>query len=123
MIKELEEKIKEYFELKQASDELKEKLDTLNAEIKDVLIKGNIKKETTTNGYLVNLIEKKSIKYSDEVAIKSYLKEHSMSDYIIEAIDSTRLNKAIKESEMLSKDLKSNLVENISYNLSVTESK
>ena len=123
MNKQLEEKIKTYYDLKQQIDTLKKSLDILGNDLKTELEKENIKKETTSNGYEVNLISKTTIKYTDEEALKNFLKILGKTEYLIESIDNKRLNESIKASESFKKDISNYINENISNSLMIKEVK
>ncbi len=119
----LEQKIKEYFETNKVYKELEKRVKTLSSEIKEELTQLGIDKESTTNGFDVLLVEKVSYDYPDEIALRSYLKENGLSDYILEKIDSTKLNKDIKDSKSLAKKLNTLAVKTTTISLSVKESK
>lgn len=123
MNKELEQKVLAYYKAKESADKAKEIVDNLGKELKELLEKEDIKKETTSDGLEVSMIGKTTIKYNDEVGIKNYLKANKMTDYLVEAIDSKKLNDSIKNSQTLNDALKSKITITTSYSLSVKESK
>lgn len=123
MIAELETKIKRYYEAKQFADNAKAQVDELGKELKELLDKEGVTKEQTSNGFEVSLIGKTTFKYDDEVAIKSYLRENSLNEYLVESIDSKRLNEKLKESTTLYEELTPYITKSTSLSLSVKESK
>ena len=70
MKKEIEEKVKAYYEAKVALDFQKAQLESLAKELKEELQQEGVKKEITSNGYEVSLTSRTTIKYNDELALK-----------------------------------------------------
>lgn len=123
MNKELEEKIKDYYEAKRIADEAKATVEFLGAELKELLIKEGITKESTSNGFDVSLVDKKTFKYDDELAIRDYLRQNNLNEYLIESIDTKRLNESLKKSNELYNDLVKYITPGITTSLSIKESK
>lgn len=123
MKKEIEEKIKNYYEAKRVADEAKATVDFLGAELKEILIQEGISKETTSNGFDVSLVDKKTFKYDDELAIRDYLRSNNLSEYLVESIDTKRLNESLKKSNELYNDLVKYITPGTTTSLSVKESK
>ena len=88
MNKTIEEKVKAYYEAKVILDFQKNQVETLGKELKELLQKEGVTKETTANGYEVSLVNKTNIKYKDELALKNYLKTSGNSNFLVESIDS-----------------------------------
>lgn len=122
MKKEIEEKVKAYYEAKVALDFQKAQLENLGKELKEELQQEGIKKEITSNGYEVSLTSRTTIKYNDELALKDYLKIAG-PQYIIESIDSKKLNADIKKSDQLKNDISKYLEISTIDSLSVKEGK
>ena len=123
MKKEIEEKIKNYYEAKKIADEAKATVDFLGAELKEILIQEGISRETTSNGFDVSLVDKKTFKYDDELAIRDYLRSNNLSEYLVESIDTKRLNEGLKKSNELYNDLVKYITPGTTTSLSVKESK
>lgn len=123
MKQELELKVKNYYEAKRFADEAKAQVDRLGLELKELLCKEGITKETTSNGFDVSLVDKKTFKYDDELAIRDYLRSNNLNEYLVESIDTKRLNESLKKSNELSNDLAKYITPSITTSLSVKESK
>ena len=123
MNKTIEEKVKAYYEAKVILDFQKNQVETLGKELKELLQKEGVTKETTTNGYEVSLVNKTTIKYKDELALKKYLKTSGNSSFLIENIDNKRLNAEIKNSQLLKEQLSKFIEETNSDSLSVKEAR
>lgn len=120
---ELEAKIKHYFDAKKFADEAKAQVEFLGAELKELLDKEGITKDTTSNGFDVNLIEKTTFKYDDELAVRDYLRQNNLNEFLVESIDTKRLNESLKKSKELSNDLSMYIFPTRTVSLSVKESK
>ena len=120
---ELEVKIKNYFDAKRIADEAKAQVEFLGAELKELLNKEGITKDTTSNGFEVSLIDSTIFKYVDELAIRDYLRQNNLNEYLVESIDTKRLNESLKKSNELSNDLSKYVMPSISTRLQVKESK
>lgn len=123
MKQELEAKVKNYFEAKRFADEAKAQVDRLGLELKELLVKEGITKESTSNGFDVSLVDKKTFKYDDELAIRDYLRSNNLNEYLVESIDTKRLNESLKKSNELHNDLAKYITPSITTSLSVKESK
>ena len=123
MKQELELKVKNYYEAKRFADEAKAQVDRLGLELKELLFKEGITKESTSNGYDVSLVDKKTFKYDDELAIRDYLRSNNLSEYLVESIDTKRLNESLKKSNELYNDLVKYITPGTTTSLSVKESK
>lgn len=122
MKKEIEEKVKSYYEAKVALDFQKAQLENLGKELKEALQQEGVKKETTSNGYEVSLTSRTTIKYKDELALKDYLKIAG-PEYIVESIDSKKLNADIKNSDQLKNNISKYLDISTVDSLTVKEGK
>ena len=123
MKQELELKVKNYYEAKRFADEAKAQVDRLGLELKELLFKEGITKESTSNGYDVSIVDKKTFKYDDELAIRDYLRSNNLNEYLVESIDTKRLNESLKKSNELYNDLIKYITPSITTSLSVKESK
>ena len=123
MKQELELKVKNYYEAKRFADEAKAQVDRLGLELKELLFKEGITKESTSNGYDVSLVDKKTFKYDDELAIRDYLRLNNLNEYLVESIDTKRLNESLKKSNELYNDLVKYITPGTTTSLSVKESK
>ena len=101
----------------------KQELISQGAELKELLIREGITKESTTNGYDVSLVDKKTFKYDDELAIRDYLRLNNLNEYLVESIDTKRLNESLKKSNELYNDLVKYITPGTTTSLSVKESK
>lgn len=119
----IEEKVKAYYEAKVNLDFQKNLVEILGKELKQLLQKEGITKETTANGYEVSLVNKTTIKYKDELALKDYLKTSGNSNFLVESIDNKKLNAEIKNSISLKEKLSKFIEETNSDSLLVKEVK
>ena len=120
---ELEAKVKQYFDAKKFADEAKAQVDRLGLELKELLLIEGITKESTTNGYDVSIVDKKTFKYDDELAIRDYLRQNNLTEFLVEEIDTKRLNESLKKSNELYNDLVRYITPGVTTSLSVKESK
>ena len=120
---EIEMKVKEYFQAKQVAEEAKAIADALGNELKEILVQEGITKETTSNGYDVSLVDRKTFKYDDELAIRDYLRLNNLNEYLVESIDTKRLNESLKKSNELYNDLVKYITPGVTTSLSVKENK
>lgn len=117
----INEKIKAYYELKNKIDELTKEKEQLGEEIKDMLSQ-EPNKTWEGDGLKAKLVERVTYKYTDETAILSYLTQKGLSDvYLTKKIDSTKLNKELKNKGQLYEALKPSFVESVSDSLTVQE--
>ena len=65
------------------------------------------------------IINKTSFKYTDEIAILNYLRSHRLNDFISTKVNTTAMNKELKNKGALYEDLKNYCSENSSITLSV----
>ena len=114
------EKIKRLGELKKEIDKLNEEFKQLSEEVKTEMISlGEVK--NYVDDIEVSVVTKTTIKYTDEVGIMTYLKEHNMTNFIKETISTTDFNKQLKTSQTLKNDLKDMYVENETIAFSVKQ--
>lgn len=110
---ELNEMIKRFAILKEQEDQIKAEKDILSKAIMNQMVE---KKVITEDGYKAQKIEKQNITYTDEAAIIRYLKKNRLSNYVVEKINTTELNKQLKlDKSILKEDL------NRFYNTEVKE--
>lgn len=99
----LDEMIRKFASLKEQEDKIKAEKDILSKAIMEQMTE---KKIITEDGYKAQKIEKQSITYLDEAAIIRYLKKNRLSNYVIEKINTTELNKQLKlDKSILKEDL------------------
>ena len=103
----LNEKIDLLKEYQEKAEELKNKMDTLKAEIIENMEENYLVSVNTPSGYKASLVYKDNIKYSDEPAIIKYCEENNLNNYIIKKVNVTALNKDLKKSSTLHESLKS----------------
>lgn len=118
----LNENLERYYQLQKEVEEREEEMKALKeAIVKEMEIAGI----TSQNTGLVEgkLINKTSFKYNDETAILNYLRSHRLNNYISTKINTTTINKELKNKGALYEDLKSYCTENSSTTLSVKLSK
>lgn len=121
-MKNLNEQIEKYFELQKQAEEIKAQLDEIKIHLVEEFHEEGID-SYATDKVVATITPKTTFKYNDEPAMVKYLKENGMSQYIVEKIDSTRLNKVLKSSVSLNEALKPQFTMNTSYALSVKEVK
>lgn len=121
-MKNLNEQIERYFELQRQADEIKNQLEEIKSQLVEEFNAEGINSYSTEN-VTATLTPKTTFKYNDEPAMIKYLKENGMGQYVIEKIDSTRLNKILKSSVSLNESLRPQFTMNTSYALSVKEVK
>lgn len=108
--------VEEYNDIQKKIKELTERKNELNESIKKALLDAGISKTETPQGTQVTLTTKVSLKY-DEVSTLKYLKENGLTQYIVEKIDTTKLNKELKESKTLNESIQPN--QDVTYSLTV----
>lgn len=120
----IDEKIKEYFELKNQIDELTKKKDELASSLKEELQAYPEGKLTEDGRYKAKIVSRTTYKYTDETAIINYLTQRGLSEiYITKKIDTTKFNKELKNKGVLYEALKNSIVENTSDSLTVDDMK
>lgn len=116
----LQEKVKRYYEIKKQIDDLTSLKDSLGEEIKDMLVNEPDKKYEDNEGYSAKSINRITYKYNDETGIIDYLTRKGLSDiYLVKKIDTTKLNKELKNEGELYKALDKFISKNISESLEV----
>ena len=116
----LDEKIKRFYDLKKQIEDLTILKESLSDEIKNLIINEPDKKYENSDGYLVKCISRITYKYADETGIVDYLTKKGLSDiYMTKKIDSTKLNKELKNEGELYKALKNYIVKNVSESLEI----
>ena len=111
--------LEEYFKLSQAEKNIKEKKDELNEQIKEALDKADLKKIECENGLTASIVDKVNIKYTDEIAVKQYLKKQNLLNYIVEKVNTTELNKELRKDTKISNNLKNYFTKESTQSLSV----
>jgi len=102
----IDEYLKNYFEIKSQIDKLTEALKIENKKIVDILTTEYNTKKYIGNEYSATVAYKESIKYNDEQALVTLLKQDdSLKSYVVEAINTKGLNELIKNSESVATKL------------------
>ena len=118
----LEEKIKEYFELKNNIDKMVEHKEALGAEIKGLLSNEPDQTYTTAGGLKATVVNSTTFKYDDKTAIIEYLTKKGLGDiYLTKDISTKKLNAELKNEGMLYENLKTYLTKTVTESLKVTE--
>ena len=118
----LKENLEEYSKLTKQVEELKSKLEQLKGcivESMDSLGVTSYKADDVEG----KLVSKNLYKYKDEMAIVNYLKKNKLDNYLQEKINTTVMNKELKNKGLLYESLKDYVEENNSIALSVKEIK
>ena len=115
---ELNEKLERYAQLKAQSESLKEEMDDLNQEIKDmILAHPEYENRYVNDKYNALVVEKRNFTY--DAAVLTYLKKNKMHNYIKESVDTTKLNKDIKANSILNESIRQYYTETVSHSLTV----
>lgn len=118
---ELEQMVEEYFIKKARLDEEQKALKELNAKIVSELEKNGVKKGEYGE-YNVTLSYSTKFLYSDERSLMAKLKgDETLKSYVVESINTTALNKLLKESPSLSNDLKDFYTTRVDTSLKITK--
>lgn len=114
----LNENLERYYQLQKEVEEREEEMESLKEKIvKEMGIEGISSQNTgLVEGKIIN---KASFKYNDEIAIIKYLRSHNLSGFIQTKVNTTSMNKELKNKGALYEDLKSYCTENNSITLSV----
>lgn len=116
----LQEKVKRYYEIKKQIDDLTSLKDSLGEEIKDLLVNEPDKKYEDNEGYSARSTNRITYKYNDETGIIDYLTRKGLADiYLAKKIDTTKLNKELKNEGELYKALDKFVTKNITESLEV----
>ncbi len=99
----LNEQVKKYAELKKQQDAIKEEMDSLKTSIVEEM--GDATSFEADNGVVAKLVAKETFKYKDEIGMINYLKEHGMSSFVVEKIDTKSMNKELKKGMSLTESL------------------
>lgn len=114
----LNENLERYYQLQKEVEEREEEMKSLKEEIVAEMQKEGLKSQDT--GLVEGkIIDKVSFKYTDEVAILNYLRSHRLNNFISNKVNTTAMNKELKNKGALYEDLKSYCTENTSTTLSV----
>ena len=101
----LNEMIDLYNTYQEQVNSLEESMANLKQQIMELMDKDGLTKTTTDNGVSASITLKTTFKYDEDAAIK-YLKENGYSKYVVEKIDSKKLNTELKKPTQLSESLK-----------------
>lgn len=112
-------KIEAYADIVERIAELELKKRELSDQIKAELAAQGLN-EFENNTVKARITSRTTFKYTDEVAIINYLRGKKLNKYINEKIATTALNKDLKISGVLRKDLCNYIEEAISDSLTVT---
>lgn len=103
----LDEKLKKYYEIKRQIEDLTSLKESLGLEIKGLVINQPDKKYENAEGYSAKSVTRTTYKYLDETAIIDYITKKGLSDiYMTKKVDSTKLNKELKNEGELYTALK-----------------
>ena len=118
---ELEQMVEEYFIKKARLDEEQKALKELNAKIVSELEKNGVKKGEYGE-YNVTLSYSTKFLYNDEHSLMTKLKDdENLKSYVVESINTTALNKLLKESQSLATDLKDFYTTRVDTSLKITK--
>ena len=100
----LDSNIKKYYELQEQLDAIKNEMASLKEEIvNDMDAQGiNVFEAEDVKAQVVS---KETVKYLDELAIIKQLKSEGLDRFIIEKVDTTKMNKELKTSMSLNESL------------------
>ena len=118
----LNENLERYYQLQKEVEEREEEMKSLKESIvKEMELEGVTSQNTgKVEGKIINKI---SFKYTDEVAILSYLRSHRLNSFISNKVNTSAMNKELKGKGVLYEDLKPYCEETTSTTLSVKLSK
>ena len=108
--------VEEYNAIQKKIKELTDRKNELNESIKKALLDAGINKTETPNGTQVSLTTKVSFKY-DEFATIQYLKENNLTQFIVEKVDTKKLNEELKKSKALNESIQPS--QDVTYSLTV----
>ena len=118
---ELEQMVEEYFIKKARLEEEQKALKELNAKIVSELEKNGVKKGEYGE-YNVTLSYSTKFLYNDERSLMTKLKgDENLKSYVVESINTTALNKLLKESQSLATDLKDFYTTRVDTSLKITK--
>ena len=118
---ELEQMVEEYFIKKARLDEEQKALKELNAKIVSELENNGVKKGEYGE-YNVTLSYSTTFLYNDERSLMAKLKDdETLKSYVVESINTTALNKLLKESQSLATDLKDFYTTRVDTSLKITK--
>lgn len=118
---ELEQMVEEYFIKKARLEEEQKALKELNAKIVSELEKTGVKKGEYGE-YNVTLSYSTKFLYNDERSLMTKLKgDENLKSYVVESINTTALNKLLKESQSLATDLKDFYTTRVDTSLKITK--
>ena len=114
----LNENLEKYYQLQKEIEEREEEMKALKESIiKEMELEGVTSQNTgKVEGKIIN---KTSFKYTDEVAILNYLRSHRLNNFISNKVNTSAMNKELKNKGTLYEDLKSYCSESSSTTLSV----
>lgn len=120
ILSDLDKQIKEYFDKKALIDKLSEELKVQNKAIVNLLTNDYATKKYEGNGYSAAVSYKETIKYNDEQALVTLLKQDdNLKSYIVEAINTKGLNELIKNSESVAEKLNGKYTKTTSSSLTI----
>lgn len=105
-----------YKEKKALKEALEKELKEMNTEIVTAMNNAGINKVETPNGVTATVTTKVSLKY-DEVATIKYLKDNGLTQYIVEKVDTKKLNEELKKSKSLNESIQPS--QDVSYALTI----
>lgn len=113
----LNENVKKYADL-QAQ---KEALEAEMAELKTAIVEemGSDTDFTADDGTVAKLVDKETFKYTDEIAMINWCKMNGYSQFIVEKVNTTSMNKELKKGLTLTESLKPMFTKTVSTSLTV----
>ena len=100
----LKDNVKKYFQLQQQMEAMKQEMSELKNEIVNDMSDMDVS-TFEVDDIKAQVVNKENVKYIDEIAIINTLKKEGLDRFIIEKIDTTRMNKELKTSASLNESL------------------
>lgn len=100
----LESNIKKYFQLQQQMEAMKQEMSELKNEIVSDMSDMNVN-TFEIDDIKAQVVNKENVKYIDEIALIDTLKQQGLGRFVIEKVDTTRMNKELKTSASLNESL------------------
>lgn len=115
----LDSMLEQYQNIKTREEEIKKEKEELGNKIKE-LLKHNENNKYEGNLYKANLVNKTTFKYNDVSGLMQYVVSKGLSDlYLVKEINTTKLNKDLKQKGKLYEDVKGYITEQITESLTV----
>ena len=123
MTQNIENLLGEYALIEEEEKQVKAKKDEIRNKVLEL-----IKQEGLTSykgsSYTASVVNKETIKYTNEQAIVDYCKSHNLEAFVKEVIDTTPFNKELKsKTSVLSEDLKDYFTKTLTETLQIKGNK